>query len=133
MHEHGRCGGLILLNAVAHREFLRREDNLAAIDNRTELEVHLWEILWALDTFQSIQQFLAASCLAAALACFVAANKLFSTGNMFLLCFILTQTALHAFLAQLNVSRVVAGAFFDTAKSHFNGRRDDSFEEGAGI
>src|SRR6266699_5221888 len=91
--------------------------------------MHLWKILWALDTLQAVKQFLTTSCLAAALTRLVTANELFSVGNVRLLRFVLAHSTIHAIFTQTEVFGVVAWIFLDTAKGQFNCAGHDLIEK----
>ena len=87
--------------------------------------MHLGKILWTLDTFQAIKEFLSTARLTAALACLVAADKLFRMSDMYLLRLIFTLAAFHTFLAQVKILGIVAGIFFNMTKGHFDGARNN--------
>src|SRR5258708_8091886 len=86
--------------------------------------MHLGKVLRTLDTFEAIQQLLATSRFSAALTRLIAANEFFRMSNLGLLGCVFAHTTLHTFFAQMQICCIVAGIFFYTPKSHFNGTRD---------
>src|SRR6266516_3240292 len=91
--------------------------------------MHLWKILWTLDSLQTVKQFLAASCLAAALTCLVTTDEFFCMCNVCLLRLVLAHTTIHTFFTQTEVFCIVSWIFLNAAKGQFNHTGDNLIEE----